>query len=193
MSTATEAKGPVIETVKMADGRIVEFVGKRKLLKESIVSAEGVAQVRLDWRNGESRTFTIPAPMVLKFACHGAEQKLGDEIAGLKDDKGNDADIEDCVLAVDELIDRLYSGEWGTKRDASGLAGTSVLFRALCELSPAKAAEEIKTWLKGKTHAEKTALRANPKVKPIVERIEQERAAKKTSNVDTDALLNELG
>jgi hypothetical protein len=191
---ATEPKtGPVIETVKMQDGRVVEFAGKRKLLKESTITAEGAAQVRLDWRNGETRLFTIPPAMLAKFACHGAEQKLGDEIAGLKDDKGNDADIDDCVLTVDELIDRLYAGEWGTKRDGNGMAGTSILLRALIEMQPAKPADEIRAWLKGKTHAEKTALRANPKVKPIVDRLEAEKATKKSSNVDTDALLNELG
>lgn len=193
MTEAATKSGPVIETVKMQDGRVVEFAGKRKLLKESTITPEGVCTVRLDWRNGETRLFTIPETMVKKFACHGAEQKLGDEIAGLKDDKGQDADIDDCVLTVDELIDRLYAGEWGTKRDGNGMAGTSILLRALIEMQPAKPAEEIRTWLKGKTHAEKTALRANPKVKPIVDRLEADKASKKSSNVDTDALLNELG
>jgi len=35
----------------------------------------------------------------------------------------------------------------------------------------------------------KSALRNNPRVKPIIERIEAEKAAKQTSKVDTDALL----
>jgi hypothetical protein len=180
MSTKTETQ---VETVTMTDGRVVDFAGKRKLLKESSVTAEGKVQVRLDFRNGETRLFTLPDNLMAKFAAHGAEQKLGDEIAGL-------TDTEDCVLAVDELIDRLYNGEWSIKREANGMAGTSVLVRALVEHT-GKTVEQIKQFLNGKSQAEKVALRNNPKIKPIVERIEAEKASKK-ANVDTDAMLGEL-
>ena len=47
-----------VETVTMTDGRVVDFAGKRKLLKESSVNADGKVQVRLDFRNGETRLFT---------------------------------------------------------------------------------------------------------------------------------------
>ena len=180
MSTKTETQ---VETVTMTDGRVVDFAGKRKLLKESSVNADGKVQVRLDFRNGETRLFTLPDNLLAKFAAHGAEQKLGDEIAGLND-------VEDCVLAVDELIDRLYNGEWSVKREANGMAGTSVLVRALVEHT-GKTVEQIKQFLSGKSQAEKVALRNNPKIKPIVERIEAEKASKK-ANVDTDAMLGEL-
>ena len=173
-----------IETVTMEDGKIIEFAGKRKLLKTSTISPAGEVAVRMDFRNGQTRTFTVPGTMLAKFAAHGAEQKLGDEIAGLDD-------IDDCVMAADELIDRLYNGEWGIKREANGMAGTSVLARALCELT-GKTREQIKAFLAGKSQAEKVALRNSGKVKPIVDRIESEKASKK-SNVDTDALLGELG
>lgn len=172
-----------VETVTLTDGRIVDFAGKRKLLKESSVTADGKVAVRLDFRNGETRLFTIPDALLNKFAAHGAEQKLGDEIAGLND-------VEDCVLAVDELIDRLYNGEWSVKREANGMAGTSVLVRALVEHT-GKTVDAIKQFLSGKSQAEKVALRNNPKIKPIVERIEAEKASKK-ANVDTDAMLGEL-
>ena len=173
----------VIETVTMEDSRIVEFAGKRKLLKSSSVTPEGKVAVRLDFRNGATRLFTVPDNLTAKFAAHGAEQKLGDEIAGLDD-------TEDCVMAIDELIDRLYNGEWGIKREANGMAGTSVLARALVELT-GKTREQIKDFLAGKSQAEKVALRNSAKVKPIVERIESEKA-QKGSKVDTDALLGEL-
>ena len=129
-------KETAVETVTLSDGRIVEFTGKRKLLKESSENADGKVQVRLDFRNGETRLFTLPDNLLAKFAAHGAEQKLGDEIAGLND-------VEDCVLAVDELIDRLYNGEWSVKREANGMAGTSVLVRALVEHT-GKTVEQIK-------------------------------------------------
>lgn len=179
---ASKKKETAVETVTMTDGRIVEFAGKRKLLKTAQV-VDGKVQVVLDFRNGQTRTFTIPDNLLQKFASHGAEQKLGDEIAGLED-------IDDCVLAVDELIDRLYNGEWAQKKEANGMAGTSVLVRALVEHT-GKTVDAIKAFLANKSQAEKVALRNNPKVKPIVERIEAEKASKK-ANVDTDAMLGEL-
>lgn len=179
----SEKKETIVETVTMQDARVVDFAGKRKLLKESSQAADGSVSVRLDFRNGETRVFTIPGDMVGRFAAHGAEQKLGDEIAGLDD-------VDDCVIAVDELIDRLYNGEWSIKREGNGMAGTSVLVRALVEHT-GKDVASIKTFLAGKTQAEKVALRNNPKIKPIVERIESEKASK-GAKVDTDALLEEL-
>lgn len=173
-----------VETVTMDDGRIVDFPGKRRLLKEaSIDEATGEVTVRLDFRNGESRTFKLPQALMLKFAAHGAEQKLGDEIAGMKDDIG------DAVLAIDNLIERLNAGEWSVKRESNGMAGTSVLIRALVEHT-GKSVEDIKAFLKPKSQAEKIALRNNPKIKPIVERLEGEKVSK--SSVDTEALLGEL-
>ena len=183
----SKKKEPVINTVTMNDGRVVDFVGKRRLLKESFMT-DGRVQVRLDFVNGETRTFTLPDSLMEKFAAHGAEQKLGDEIAGVED-------VEDAVLAIDELIDRLYNGEWGVARDKSGLAGASILLRALVETS-GKSVEEIKSFLKDKTPAQKAALRNNAKIKPVVDRLEAEKAAKtqkKAGSIDTDALLGGLG
>ena len=172
----------VYNTVTMDDGRVVEFAGKRKLLKESIHGAHG-AQVRMDFVNGETRIFTINHDMMAKFATHGAEQKLGDEIAGLDD-------VEDCILAIDELMERLDRGEWSVKREVNGMAGTSVLARALVEHT-GKTIEVIKGFLASKSQAEKVALRQNPAVLPIVQRLESEKNKKK-SNIDTDSLLGEL-
>lgn len=186
MSEASTAKKPAtqIETVKMDDGRVVDFAGKKKLIKETLLSPEGKVQVRMDFRNGETRLFTVRDDMLAKFAAHGASQKLGDEITGLEA-------IDDCVLAIDELMERLGNGEWAQKREGNGMAGTSVLIRALVE-SSGKSVEQIKAFLKDKDQAAKIALRNNPKIKPIVERLEAEKAAKGKNAVDTDALLNEL-
>lgn len=173
----------VVETVTMEDGRTVDFSGKRRMLKES-QQVDGKVQVRLDFRNGQTRLFTIPDNLMAKFAAHGAEQKLGDETAGL-------TDIDDAVMAVDELIDRLYNGEWSQKREAGAMAGSSILARALVELS-GKTPEEIKAFLSSKSPAEKTALRNNAKLQPIVQRLEAEKAAKSGAKVDTDSMLEEL-
>jgi hypothetical protein len=182
-----------VETIKMDDGRVVDFPGKRKLQKESTIDADGTVKVRLDFRNGETRLFTVPTNLTGKFAAHGAEQKLGDQIAGLKGKDGGEADIDDCVFAVDELMDRLAAGEWTLAAQGNGMAGMSVLAKALVEHT-GKSIEGIKAFLGKKTHAEKIALRNNPKVKPIIERLEAEKAARSTgkaSAVDSDALLDE--
>ena len=179
--TATQAKAKTeVTTVEMTDNRKVDFAGKRKLLKESFQNADGSLAVRLDFRNGETRTFVLGEGLMAKFATHGAEQKLGDEIAGLDD-------VDDCVIAIDELIARLDIGEWGTARESNGLAGTSVLARALAEAKGVDIAK-VKEFLKSKTQAEKVAMRNNAAIKPIIERIESEKA-QKGPKVDTDALL----
>jgi hypothetical protein len=185
MATAeTTAKAkPEVTTVTMSDGRAVEFTGKRKMQKDSFVDEQGNIAVRIDFRNGATRTFQLPQPLIAKFAAHGAEQKLGDETAGLED-------IDDAVLAVDELIERLNRGEWTVARESSGLAGTSVLARALVEHT-GKTMEQIKAFLSDKTQAQKVALRNNPRIKPVIDRIEAEKASKGTK-VDTEALLGEL-
>lgn len=178
-----EKAKPAVEKVKMlADGREVDFVGKRKMLKEPIIDGDRVG-VRLDFRNGESREFIIPAELMAQFAAHGAAQKLGDETAG-------EDDIDDMVLAVDDLAERLTKGEWKIAREGGGMAGTSVLLKALVEHT-SKPVEDLKAWLKGKTQQEKLALRNSKAIKPIVERIEAEKAAS-GAKVDTDALLGEL-
>lgn len=184
-SNSKRAK-PEVQKVKMQDGREVEFVGKRKLLKETLIDG-GKVSVRLDFRNGETRLFPIPDGLILRAAGHGIEQKLGDETAG-------EEDVDDMNLAVDELIERLSSGDpdsWITKREGGGMSGTSTLLKALVELS-GKGVEEIKAFLKPLSQAEKMALRQSPKVKPIVDRIEAEKATK-AANVDTGALLAQLG
>ncbi len=169
-----------VTTVKLQDGRTVEFAGKRRMLKTTTIDG-GKVSVRLDFRNGETRTFVLPDSLLLQFAGHGAEQKLGDETAGTPD-------VDDMVLEVDELIERLSKGEWGTVRAAgNGMAGTSVLLRALVQLT-GKPVDEVKAKLKGMSQAEKMALRNSAKVKPIVDQLEASKVAK-ASNIDTDALL----
>lgn len=179
------AKEPTaVINITMADGRVVPFPGKRKLQKNSFIDeATGAVTVRLDFRNGETRSYTIPDNLLAKFAAHGAEQKLGDEIAGCED-------IADGVLSVDDLIARLNKGEWQARRDAGGMAGTSILLRALMEYN-GKPFEVVKAYLMTKTQAQKIALRDNPALAPIIARLTAEAASRKPK-VDTDAMLLEL-
>lgn len=171
--------------VTMTDGTVVEFNKKQKLVKTSTIDDAGNISVRLDFRNGETRNFVPRSDMIARFAAHGIEQKLGDAIAG-------ENDIGDAVLSVDDLIARLNEGEWNITRSAGAFAGTSILIQALVEAS-GKSVDEIKAFLQPKTQAEKLALRRSAKLRPIVERLEAEKASKSKTTVDTDALLGELG
>lgn len=173
------------ETVTMSDGRQVVFAGKRKLLKETIVDGSQVS-VRLDFRNGKSIVYEIPDSLILRFAGHGAEQKLGDATAG-------EQNVDDMVEAVESVILQLNKGEWNARREggAGGFAGASVLLRALVEVS-GKPIERVREYLGTLNQKEKLALRQSPKLKPTIERIEAENASKSAATVDTDALLNAL-
>lgn len=169
-------------TVQMEDGRVLEFGAKQKFIKTG--ECEGnFGQVRFDFRNGKTLEFPIPAEMRMRLAVHGAEQKIGDECSGVDE-------VEDCVLAVEGMIARLNAGEWTKPRQSNGMAGTSVLIRALVE-SSGKSVETIKAFLADKTHAQKIALRNNPKIQPIIARLEAEKQ-KAAPAIDTDALLGEL-
>ncbi len=187
-ATPSDTKASV-ETVKMQDGRLVDFAGKRKLLKSSEVAADGNAVTTvLDFRNGETRkvTLTKDSALVLRFAGHGVEQKLGDETAGIDD-------VDDCVIAVDDLLSRLGKGEWTIRTDGKGFAGSSVLAQALVEYT-GKTAEQVRELMKGLSQAEKMGLRADPEIKPIIDKIEAAKAAKAggAKGVDTKAILGKL-
>ena len=188
MTEVTEAKKSTVEKipVTMTDGRVVDFNKKQKLVKTSTIDEEaGVISLQMDFANGETRTFNMPASLILRFAAHGAEQKLGDATAG-------ESDLSDAVLAVESLIKQLESGEWSAKREAGAFSGTSILIQALIEAS-GKTVEDIKTFLSTKSQTEKLALRKSDKLKPIIERLEAAKASKSKNAVDTDSLLGELG
>lgn len=172
-AVATKPKAEVT-TVLMSDGRSVDFAGKRKMLKETIIEGDSVS-VRFDFRNGNTILWPIPQGLILKAAGHGIEQKGGDETAGTED-------VDDMQLEVEAILERLTEKGiegWNVKREGGGLAGTSILFKALVEhLAGRKSPEEIKAQLKLKTPAEKSAMRNATKLKPIIDRLEAEKAAK---------------
>ena len=184
MTDTTTAPKTEKTPITMADGRVVEFNKKQKLVKTSTIDGNTVSG-QFDFVNGESRQFTISTDMLARFAAHGMEQKLGDSIAG-------ETDIGDAILSFDDLLARLNNNEWTTTRAAGGFAGTSVLLQALMEAS-GKTLDEVKGFLVNKNQAEKLALRRNAKLRPIIERLEADKASKSKNTVDTDSLLQELG
>lgn len=189
-----------VVTIEMEDGSKVDFPGKRKMNKSHVIDEEQrKVVIRLDFRNGTVRTIQLPDSLILKFAAHGAEQKYGDELAGMKPAEGQDeVDIEDMVLEIDKLDENIQKGLWSTRKEGDGMGGTSILIKALVEYG-GKSIEQVKAFLKDKDAKFKMALRLDDKrpnksgltMAAIVKRIEAEKASKGTK-VDTSAALDAL-
>jgi len=205
-----------VEKVRMQDGREVEFAGKSKMLKEALIRLpdssykslddatqeelnqtpiENVA-IRMDFRNGATRTYHANPALTHRKVAHGMLQKYGDNLAaGVKKADGTQSDdLDDWALESDALHEQIQKGEWSKVRVGGGGGGMSVLLQALMEFT-GRTADEVKDHIKDWTPAQKQQLRMDPEIKPIVDRIEQEKAAK-TSHVDTGALkagLKSLG
>ena len=154
------------------------------------------SSLTLAFAHGESLTIraTDLSPTIIAQAImHGLKQKLVDAAAISRNpETGRAASVTDKYEAVKEVYDRLLSGEWNKRREggAGGSAG-GLLFRALCRMYDGKkTAEDIRTFLDGKTDAEKAALRKNSKVAAIIEEIRAESA--KGGDVNADELLADL-
>lgn len=193
---AAGKKETVLTQVKMKDGRNVTFAGKRKMLKEVEIK-DGKVMVHFDFVNGETRTFTAPSNLILQLAAHGASQKIGDEAAGVED-------VDDVVVAVDDIIARLTKGEWTAARAAGdGFSGASVVIRAIGEVT-GKTIDEVKAFLEKKladakakgenlTRRDLYASFRNPNSKTgkVIERLEKDKVAK-GAKVNADELLKGL-
>lgn len=168
---------------------VLEFGAKEKVKKMSSVKPDGAIEVKFAFRNGQVRTFDMgPAdPLYSRAAMHGLDQKFGDEFAGL-------ADPDDCVLAFEDLATRIGSGEWNMARQSDGMAGVSILAKALVRLT-GKTIEQVKEGLKSLTAAQKAALRKQPAVAKVINELEEEREARKPTDkrIDADALLSQFG
>lgn len=171
-----------VETVTMEDGRSVDFAGKKQLKKE-YGDKDGNVWARFDFRNGRTVTITLPTDLMLTSAGHGLVQKGGDSTAGVKD-------LDDAVEAVLQVKENIEKGDWNARVEGSGFAGVSVLAKALMEATQ-KSAEQVKAFLKTKSQAEKLALRTSGRLRPIIERLEAEKASK-GQKVDVAALEAEL-
>jgi len=204
MSEATQTSKSKTEytPVVMTDGRTVQFPGKRKMLKERLIergAGEEVEKVgvRFDFRNGNTFSAYIPEAHLYESAAHGYAQMLGDCVAGLRNEDGTPAGEDDMQLEIEGLHERLSApgANWNEVSEGGGFGGASVLMKALMEWS-GMAVEQVKEFLKGKTQAEKLALRDKADkpgktqltIKQIVERLEAEKKSKAAA-VDTDALL----
>lgn len=219
MSEAAEGaakKERVAEAVTLTDGRQVEFVGSRRILKETLIDESkiqkdgdllvlqpGAVSIRMDFRNGETRCYPLPLDLFVRFAGHGGEQKYGDELAVGKD---KEVTLDDMVVWADDLNDRIQKGEWRSRSEGGAgdsFAGASIVIRALMEAS-GKDGAFVKNFLQAKLDGAKArgeklsrkelydSFRApGTKVAEIIDRMEKERLAK-TAKVSGDEALAEL-
>lgn len=166
---------------------------EQKSTIEATIAAD-FSGLTLNFINGEVLTLRVAelSPEVGAHAVlHGLKQKLVDAAAISRDPaNGRAATVETKFLAVKEVLDRLLAGNWNKPREgACGVGG--LLFQALVRMYEGrKTAEDIKTYLDGKTDAEKAALRKNPRVAAIIDEIKAENA--KPGDSSTDDLLAEL-
>ena len=135
---------------------------------------------------------SLPNEVYMQALAHGLKQKLVDAAAISRNpDTGRSATIDDKYNAVREVYDRLLAGQWNKGR-ADGESGATggLLFRALCIVYADKTPDAIREFLGKKTKEQQAALRVVPKIATIIEQLKAVKA--KTTDVDTDALLDEL-
>jgi len=205
-ATASKSKTEYT-TVTLTDGRTAAFAGKRKVLKETLVDPSkiviegdvmqlqaGAISIRMDFRNGETRTMALPLSLLAQFAGHGAEQKYGDELATTADKPLSE---DDMVIAIDDLNALIQQGKWGAGRaSGGGVSGASVVVQAIMEAT-GKDLATVKAFLQRKLDADKDLSRralydsfrvAGTRTGEIIKRLEEAKLAK-TAKVDADAEL----
>lgn len=134
--TQVKATRPAPELVTMTDGRQVEFPSSRRMDKTILVDQDaGTVAVRFDFRNGMTATYRVPDQHLLHAAGHGWAQKLGDHVAGMKDEQTKEpASEEDMALAIESLVNDLNAGEWNKVRSGEGtVSGAGIVLRALAQ------------------------------------------------------------
>ena len=212
MATTEAAKSKTeYAAVTMSDGRVVQFAGKRKVNKETVLDESkivvdgelvqfesGAVSIRMDFRNGETRLIPLPLALIGRFAGHGGEQKFGDELASPADKPMSE---DDMVLAIDDLNAVIQQGDWGRGRAAGGggVSGASIVVQAIMEATGRDLAT-VKAFLQKKLDGDESLTRralydsfrvATTKTGQIIKRLEESKLAK-TAKIDADASLNEL-
>ena len=172
--------------VQMEDGRIVQFNSRAKM-RTTITVEAGAITIVADFSNGQTLSFSMGLPdnlteLETKLFQFAFKEKTHNQIAGV-------TDVADCYIAVRELFDLFAAGKWTAERKAGEGQGTSALQKAIMEVY-GKTADQAYQFLKDKTHAQKMALRAHEKLAPVIQRLE---AAKASTKVNVDDLLDELG
>ena len=134
---------------------------------------------------------------------HGLVQKITDAAAISKSELTGDpaTDAETKYQAMLAVADRLSAGEWRAARGDGSAPVAGVIYRAFREYvcnqfaaadKPAPEETATRALYDARDRAGQLALRTVPEIATIIERMKSERGPA-TSNVDTSALLADLG
>lgn len=156
--------------------------------------ASAYAGLTLTFSNGERLTLTgadLSPEIRTQAMLHGLKQKLVDAAAISRNpETGRSATVEDKFRAVREVYTRLLSGEWNKTREGGSGSGGGLLLAALVKLYAGRKDEAtIKAYLSGLDEKQQAALRADPRIAPIIAEIKAARDAKRASSVDVGELL----
>jgi hypothetical protein len=137
---------------------------------------------------------TILDPAITTRAMfHGLVQKVSDAAA-----LGKTATPSDKYHAMVAIVERLRSGDWAKQPGERKTPVSGLIFRAYTEVMQTLAAtagksvtpEILHNLFHAKTLAEKRALRTNPDIQKVLNRLESEQGPQTV--IDTSALLAEL-
>lgn len=171
--------------ITMQNGTTQEFTPKRKMNKVITINQSGDIVVELSFINGVQQSFTISESDLYKFAVHGASAKFSEVF-------NNEDDLEDGINATEEFFHRLTTkGEWSASRARGEGKGGSMLVQAIKEVYGYEVSK-IREFLEDKTHAQKMAMLASAELKPVVDRLKAEKAAKGKNATAGSDLLSQL-
>ncbi len=184
--TENPTKAPAKIAVTMADGRVVEFGSKARVQRTSLL-VNGEPAIQFDFANGQTRTWTIPAGLLIAFAQLGAGTKIA-QAAGTAES------IDDVIEAMDAAMARLSAGTmeaWNAVREGGDTAGASDLVKALVKVT-GQTVDVIRPYLETLSRKQRLALRMSPEIKPTIDALEAaraERAGKRVSGVNAADVL----
>lgn len=169
-----------MNTKAKSNSVISSVIGDNKIFFEVL----GVGQLVLDFAKMNSA-------IIERAAMHGMVQRISDAAAIPRDlETGESATAQDKFDAMQRLVSHYESGtaEWSRRPQPGEGKSGGLLFKALCVMSAeTKTPAEIKEWMTGKTKAQLTALRNQPKIAEVINSLRPV-----SMEVDTDALLDEL-
>lgn len=146
---------------------------------------------RMDYADGtadaivwEDTTPEIRAALM----AHGWKQKVADGAAIPRDtETGRSATTAEKIAAMRAIAARLASGLWNAAGGGGGgqSSAKALLIRAMAEFS-GKTIEQAREYIESRTKTQQAALAVNPRIKPIIDRLQEETV----SGLDSDELLD---
>lgn len=148
----------------------------------------------LNFSNGkelEVDVTKLSAEIIQHATLHGLKQKLVDAAAIARNtETGQEATIEDKYAAVKTVFDRITSanGTWNAVREGEAKVAGGIFLRAMMEMT-SKPKDEMQTALEALSKEQIAALKKNPRVVDIMQRMEREALKDDKTGDDLLALL----